>query len=264
MITDYSHLPLGAYLDILAIDEDEGLQDIERQAAVIAILNGKSTKDILNLPIDAYAMLSASLGFLLSAVPEVPLRKERTITLEGGGTYTLPRDAQHITTAQFADFQHYAGEWGEGGHRPVAQLLSCLLVPVSHRYLDGYEIAGVQEDILQHLDTVRAFSLCAFFLTLCRESFEHILDFSERTMLKRVPEERRGTLPQRIAEARALLATSGGGSIVYSALRLPPICRGLKSGEWKYSKRSTSSPISRTRKPRSARLSTDGSKSTDA
>lgn len=263
MITDYSHLPIGAYLDILALLEDESLQDIERQAAVIAILNGKTTKDILDLPIDAYAMLSASLGFLQSAVPEVPLRKARTITLDGGNTYTLPRDAQHITTAQFADFQHYAGEWGEGSHRPVAQLLSCLLVPASHRYLDDYEIEDVQEDILQHLDTVRAFSLCAFFLNLCRESFEHILDYSERTMQRRVPEAMRGTLPQRIAEARTLLAISGGGSIVYSALRLPPICRGLKSGEWASSKHSTSSHTSRTRKPRSAKLSTAGSKSTD-
>ena len=233
IIDSYEKLPLGLYLEILKINDDPGMDDLSRQCAIISILTGLKESDVLQLPLSDYAACAACLSFLSVDVPQPRRSIGKSITI-GNRKYTLAQNPAKITTAQFVDFRTYAGTWKDG-IRPVAELLSSLMVPEGKRYGEGYEIEDVQTDIRENMDTITAFALCAFFLTSWRRYLKASL-FSLIGPLKRL--KRKG----KVTEAEALmtqwktiltdLQQNGLGPITSWLLPHVRILRGTLSGTW--------------------------------
>ena len=200
MITSYDTLPLGTYLDILAVNGDESRDDIDKQVATIALLNGCDERTILNTPLPEYSEMAAALDFLAHPASKVG-RPAARYTL-GPWALIPTADLKKVTTAQYIDFQTYAAE----GDRRLVEILSVMLVPEGRTYADGYDPEEVQDAIREYLSVRDALSLVAFFFERFLESTRATLNSLEREVrrTKRIRDvTKRAEMQARIQATRA-------------------------------------------------------------
>lgn len=228
MIDNYNKLPLGKYIDIISLCEDEGYTPIDRNTAIIAILMDKTAEEVAKMPLFEYKAASAALDFL--ELPVEPTKHLAHVYKVGGFELKPTIDLRKFTASQYIDFQAFS----EAGDARLPELLSCLMVPKGCTYNDGYDIAEVHEAIRNGLSTTDAFTLSAFFLTwLYRLTFSSLI--YSKLMLKRYKgknQEKARSLKKKIAEAETLLRKSGDGLTPYIWWRTPQIRHGIQPGAW--------------------------------
>lgn len=155
MIHNYKELKCGQYLricDILKTEPDE-----EKDLAILSVLSGKTTDELLDMPLDDYLAIKQDASFLF----EAPELGEPDNTYEVGQfVCTVVKDFRRLTAGQFLDFQDVRGD--------LVSLLSIILVPANHTYGNGYDIIDLQDAIREHLSAYDALTLNAFFLRLTR------------------------------------------------------------------------------------------------
>ena len=94
----------------------------------------------------------------------------------------------------------------------MAELLSCLLVPVGCRYNEGYDILEVQQALKDNLSVTDALSLSAFFLTKFKNLIKDSLNSCRQEVRTIKNKSRRRQMEERIKSLENLLETSGDGS----------------------------------------------------
>ena len=158
-IDNWRDLPLGVYLDILDVYADPLREDIDKQVGALALLTGRTDKDILDLPIAEYTALSAKASFL----QEVPEKYPRAAaSYKVGDLELIPtKDFAHITAAQYIDYQTFVGAMPEDETNYV-QVLSCFLIPKGNKYNDGYDMDEVRKAI-REIGVADVLGLTAFF-----------------------------------------------------------------------------------------------------
>lgn len=209
IIDSFAALPLGLYLDILAVNADEARDEVDRQVATLALLTNASERDILNLPIPEYSELAAAARFL-GQQPAIPSRIAASYVC---GPFRLKptADFRKVTAAQYIDFQTFAPE----GDARFVELLSVFLVPEGKAYNDGYDVLEVQAAIRADLSVLDALALSAFFLRrFARSTRATITSLRRRMKRKGNPEKaaRLETMLARLQEAASSLLTAGAGS----------------------------------------------------
>ena len=158
MITSYKELPVGLWLDIRKIQE-ETPDPVDARVAIVAILTGKTEREILNAPLSESSEWFARAEFLEAPDPDISSRI--AASYKAGPFDLVPTtDLRKITTAQYIDFQNFAPE----GERKLVELLSVFLIPKGLEYNEGYDIAEVQQAIREDLSVLDTLALSAFFL----------------------------------------------------------------------------------------------------
>lgn len=208
MIENYLQLPIGKYMDIRAICQDESLTDIDRQVAILSVLTDMDADALLDMPIMQYRELAGKARFL--QVPaEVP-RDARSVAgaYKVGGMTLVPfLDVRKMTTAQYVDFQTLSKD----PETNFVALISCFLVPKGKKYNSGYDVAEVQKAIREGLSVTDANRLVAFFLLKFHASMRATLIYS-KSLLKRMKDsEEKRKVERQMAEAETILAKSGDG-----------------------------------------------------
>ena len=205
IIDNYNQLMLGKWMEIQAVSQDESLEEIDKQAQIIAILTGQDVEEILHLPIGTYKDLALRASFLSGTMTYHPVSKKYLV-----GEYELipVKDYRKIETCQYVDFQTYAPDLD----KYLVEFLSVILVPKGHRYNEGYDILDVQRAIRERMSVSDGVSLAGFFLTLSRRSILNSLNYS-REMAKGIKDKtKREKILQKIREQERLLGTNGDGS----------------------------------------------------
>lgn len=209
MITSYSQLPLGLFLDIRALQEDEALDPIDLRVAVVAALTGKTEREILDAPIAESSEWFAAASFLEHDA-DVPKRIADAYHL--GEWELIPTtDLRKITTAQYIDFQAFA----PGGEKTLPQLLSVFLVPKGRAYNDGYDVGAVQQAIRDQLTVSDVLALQAFFLTKYAGLIRTSRSFLGRILKQERDPRKKARIRTRLATLETLvetLQTAGAGS----------------------------------------------------
>lgn len=209
MITSYSQLPLGLFLDIRALQEDEALDPIDLRVAVVAALTGKTEREVLDAPIAESSEWFAAASFLEHDA-DVPKRIADAYQL--GEWELIPTtDLRKITTAQYIDFQAFA----PGGEKTLPQLLSVFLVPKGRAYNDGYDVAPVQQAIRDQLPVSDVLALSAFFLTKYARLIKTSRSFLGRILKQERDPRKKARIRTRLATLETLvetLQTAGDGS----------------------------------------------------
>lgn len=209
MITSYSQLPLGLFLDIRALQEDEALDPIDLRVAVVAALTGKTEREVLDAPIAESSEWFAAASFLEHDA-DVPKRIADAYHL--GEWELIPTtDLRKITTAQYIDFQAFA----PGGEKTLPQLLSVFLVPKGRAYNDGYDVAAVQQAIRDQLTVSDVMALQAFFLTKYAGLIRTSRSFLGRILKQERDPRKKARIRTRLATLETLvetLQTAGAGS----------------------------------------------------
>lgn len=178
MITTYDTCPLGIYQEIERISKDDAREDIDKQVSILALLTGKTERDILNLPLPDYHLLAVRSEFLGQPAPKA---KRPADKYHLGKFDLIPvLDVRKLTTSQYIDFQAYAPQ----GDAALVELLSVLLVPEGCAYGDGYDTREVQQAIREELPVSAAISLSAFFFRSWLQLTEATLDSLEQEVRK--------------------------------------------------------------------------------
>lgn len=118
------------------------------------------------------------LDFLKQEPEKAELKKYYTLN---GRKYDSNFDLTVVSTAQFMDYQTYANK----KEKKFEELLSVFFVPDGHTYGDGYDIAQVQEDLLE-LDICTVIGASFFFakqleifVRLFRDSLQELIEKTE-------------------------------------------------------------------------------------
>ena len=205
MIDNYKALPLGKYLDICQVCKDESLEEIERQVKILSILSDMTEEEILHLPIPKYKEMVVASRFL----EDVDKNRHKAARLYIVGDWKLlpTMDYRKMETAQYVDFQTFAPMV----ETHMAELLSCLLVPVGCRYNEGYDILEVQQALKDNLSVTDALSLSAFFLTRFKGLIKDSLNSCRQEVRTIKDKSRRSQMEERIRSLENLLETNGVG-----------------------------------------------------
>lgn len=170
MIDNYNKLPLGKYLDILALPAD--LPELDYKVKVLAILTGASEDAILDQPLPTTMKQSEAASFLLAPVPK-GTGKRMASSYKLGSLELIPaKDVRKWTTAQFVDFQTFMAN---NDTQVLPELYSCVLVPKGHAYNTGYDVMDVHKAIRDNLPVTDATEISAFFLRQFVRSLRNIL-----------------------------------------------------------------------------------------
>lgn len=225
IIDSYDKLPLGVYLDIVALCEDPDIEEDDRQMSIIALLTGEDEDTLLKLPILDFRRLAEKARFLEEQVPR-PAAVPKVIRL--GGIDLIPTTkVTKITTAQFVDYQTFAKE----GHKRLVEQLSCFLIPAGCEYNEGYDIEDVQTAIRDNLTVTQAQGLAAFFFSRWTRLVGSSLIYSALMVRRIRPKAKRREMQAQIRQAWAAFRRNGDGSTAFALSVIPPIRRGTRYGE---------------------------------
>ena len=204
IIDNYRNLPIGKYLEIFELSQDENVDALEQQVKTISILTGLTEDDVLSLPIAQYKELAGKTKFLENGY-DGKLQVAKSYGL--GGMELIPvKDFAKITTAQYVDFQTFSKE----GDRCLVETLSTLMIPKGKKYNDGYEIADVQRAIRENLSVADVLSLSAFFLTKFVKSIKDFQTYSIKEIQKIPNREMRQRLMKQMQEAMEIHSKTNG------------------------------------------------------
>jgi hypothetical protein len=178
-----------------------------------------------------FSRLCGQIQFL-NELPKAGRLRTHLINVDGWELTVTPSAAQ-MQTNQYVDFQTFTAQ--EGDH--TIEQLSCLLVPVGHRYNEGYDMAALHKS-LGLLPTQMVMDITAFFFSRSLLSIKATL-----TSLAWMSHFRRGGKEMRkmIREARRHLLqasrAAGDGSTPSTRSARPAASPGMKYGSNRSPKR---------------------------
>ena len=205
MIDNYKSLPLGKYLEICQVCKDTSLEELDRQVKILSILSDMSEDEILHLPIPKYKEMAAKSKFL----EDVDKNEHKAARLYIVGDWQLvpTMDYRKMETAQYVDFQTFAPMV----ETHMAELLSCLLIPVGCRYNEGYDLLEVQQALKDKLSVTNALSLLAFFLTRFKDLMKDSLNSCKQEIQKMTDKQKRMEMEEKVKQLMNLLEGNGVG-----------------------------------------------------
>ena len=207
-IDSYDKLPIGKYLDILALDKE--LPDLEYKTEVVAILNGTTVEAVLDQPLTVTRDQMQAADFLLQPMPRHDGKKVASSYKLGSLTLIPCTNVRNWNTAQYIDYQTYAKNTSP---KVIPELLSCVLVPKGCAYNSGYDITAVHQAIRDYLPVAEAQRISAFFLWKFLRYTRTILTYSLLDLKKIPKKERTAKQTELIRQTQRLVAslTAGGG-----------------------------------------------------
>ena len=205
IIDNYKSLPLGKYLDICQVCKDTSLEELDRQVKILSILSDMSEDEILHLPIPKYKEMVAKSKFL----EDVDKNEHKAARLYIVGDWQLvpTMDYRKMETAQYVDFQTFAPMV----ETHMAELLSCLLIPIGCRYNEGYDLLEVQQALKDKLSVTNALSLLAFFLTRFKGLMKDSLNSCKQEIQRMTDKQKRTEMEEKVKQLMSLLEGNGVG-----------------------------------------------------
>lgn len=167
MITSYDTMPFGIYLKVLDVIEDKDRSPLDVQVGLIALLDGTTEDEVLDLPVPEFHKRAAQLAFLEVPAPDPkPVPLPRVLNIGGMDLRTID-DPAAMNTSQFVDYQTLVQQ----GRSAWPALLAVFLVPYGKTYghsgdddPKAYDIEAVRKAVAEELTVVQVEGAAAFFL----------------------------------------------------------------------------------------------------
>lgn len=194
MIDNYNKITVAKYKEIRDIIDKykEEEDDVNFQIELYACLNDMTIDDVMDMPASDYVNDLKKMDFLLKAPNVKPmLPKELRIN---GRRYDVVKSADHFTAAQLIDLEQYIQK--EPGTEYV---LSTIFIPHGHKYMDGYTIDDIMDDMLS-VDIITALNANAFFLRAWERCIDTFRTYSTWTAMKQIFKMPRGMRKEKMME----------------------------------------------------------------
>lgn len=160
MIKSYNDLTVGKYQELRKL-ELEGLDALEQQVAILAVLNDMDEDKVFNLPLADYQKLASDMHFLDTQPVINTKHNPKTIKI-GGEEYDVVQDARDLTAGQYIDYQHYLGVEDFDGQLP--NILTVFVIPKGKKYGEGYNMAELANTFKEKMPIITAMEISSFFL----------------------------------------------------------------------------------------------------
>ena len=160
MIKSYNDLTVGKYQELRKL-ELEGLDALEQQVAILAVLNDMDEDEVFNLPLADYQKLASDMHFLDTQPVINTKHNPKTIKI-GGEEYDVVQDARDLTAGQYIDYQHYLGVEDFDGQLP--NILTVFVIPKGKKYGEGYNMAELADTFKEKMPIITAMEISSFFL----------------------------------------------------------------------------------------------------
>lgn len=190
MINNYKDLTLEKYIELYELDI-HGMEEIDIQSNIIAILSDMTVDDVLDLPIPQYKKLAQQTAFL-TVQPQVKARKINKIYINGK-EYNVLDKIEKMTTGQYIDYQTYLKK---NDIKMLPYILSTLIIPKDEKYGDTDTIEQIKQMTVEEALTISNFFMNKS-LTLIKGTL-HYLEYMMKRKMKKVKEE---TMKQQMTEA---------------------------------------------------------------
>ena len=209
MINNYKDLTLEKFIELHELDV-YGMEEIDIQSNIIAILADMDVDEVLDLPIAQYRKLAQQTAFMQTA-PKVTPRKITKVVIDGKEFKVLDK-VENMTTGQYIDYQTYISK-GEVTMLPY--ILSCLIIPKDEKYGDSDTI-----EYMKQMSVEEALTISNFFMNKSRSLTRSTLRYLEWQMKRQRRKMKDETAKQKMTETierlRSLqnLLNAGDGSLI--------------------------------------------------
>jgi len=205
IIDSFDKLKLGTFREIQEVQQQEGVEEIDKHITILSLLTGASEEDILHLPLPEFTELSSKAKFLTAE----GFRQRQVAKKYIVGEWELipVTDYRKLETAQYIDFQSLGGDMD--AH--MVELLSIILVPKGHRYNEGYDIIELQKAIRDDMSVTDGVTVVGFFLISLEKSIKDMLSYSREEAEKMPEGKEKEKILERIREQEKTLETNGDG-----------------------------------------------------
>lgn len=156
MIRSWKDMPIGVLEQMGEINRLH-ISNEEKDFHVGALMAGMDYDDFMNMPLSESTEIMANLAFLYEQPKRRKVQKRYHI---GTRDYYLNK-TDDITVAQYLDYQQLYS-MGIADH--LADLMSIVLIPVGHKYGDGYDKEEITEEIRNNFNVEDASSVSDFFI----------------------------------------------------------------------------------------------------
>lgn len=155
MIDSYDKLTIEKAYLINDILDDGGMEEIDKQVNIIAVLSDMTEDEVLDLPLSEYETYVAQMNFL-SEIPKARKRIPNRIKL-GNRNYVVLKDVSKMTAGQYIDFQTYSKN-----NMGLEYLLSTLILPEGEKYGES-DTEEVISEIRKNMTFSIALDITSFF-----------------------------------------------------------------------------------------------------
>lgn len=160
MIKTYNDLTVGKYQELRKLELD-GLDALEQQVAILAVLNDMDEDEVFNMPLTEYQELAKDMHFLDTQPVINTKHNPKTITINGE-EFDVVQDARDLTAGQYIDYQHYLGVDDFDGQLP--NILTVFVIPKGKKYGEGYNMAELAKLFKDKMPIITALEISSFFL----------------------------------------------------------------------------------------------------
>ena len=174
----WNHITGEQYWEIFDI-LNSGASDLQKQAELIALIEGKSVDEILSLDMSSAAELINKLEFLNKF--ELSKRYHPSSIIIDNKKYNVYPNLANLNVAQFIDYQSFIAQPFRDSYDKI---LSIFLIPDGHEYNSGYDILEVQEAIRTKLSWLEIQNLLNFILVRYVDSYNHSLAYLTKKVRK--------------------------------------------------------------------------------
>lgn len=207
MITSYKQLPVGLYLEICNVSQDEKLDELSKQVRILALLSGMTDDQVLNMPIADYQKAVVASSFLHREYE--PTGRVASSYKVGGFDLRPFQDWTKMTAAQFIDYQTYSGK---GTEAHIVEIVSVVLVPAGKKYGDGYDVDDVQRAVRDNLCVSDVLDIIAFFFSQYAAFLKDSLTYLRKRAMKMKSGTEKETALKQVRLLEARLSSLGDGS----------------------------------------------------
>lgn len=165
----WNELTIKKYYDIIALQKENYEDEFDRDIDLVSVV---FDVDANRLPLSEFN------GYLLklkTLTPNIPIEDLKETYIDA--KYWVDINVANITTAQYMDFENYRKE------NDLVGMMSCVLLPINHTYLDGYDIDAVKRDI-EKMNMIDVHSILNFFLRYCENYTERSLHYLRKNLKK--------------------------------------------------------------------------------
>ena len=174
----WNHITGEQYWEIFDILNSEA-SDLQKQAELIALIEGKPVDEILSLDMSSAAELINKLEFLNKF--ELSKRYHPSSIIIDNKKYNVYPNLANLNVAQFIDYQSFIAQ---PFRESYDKILSIFLIPDGHEYNNGYDILEVQEVIRTKLSWLEIQNLLNFILVRYADSYNHSLAYLTKKVQK--------------------------------------------------------------------------------
>lgn len=150
MIKSWNDVSINLFRKMRNVPQDE-----DYTFNLVALLSGKSLKEVLEQPLSITSDEVRNLVF----INERPKTHMMKLRYRIGKTVYIPQlDLTNLTTAQYVDFQCLPNK-----EDSIVETLACVLIPEGKKYNTDYDKDEAMKEIAEYMNIEDALTVCGFF-----------------------------------------------------------------------------------------------------